>query len=421
LRFKNEEFIMKFIDTGDPDILQTRRGGGWLMLFGLPFLLTGLFVIGFPFLGSPPPGGGPPLVVTVIFGSVFTVLGTALMFGRSGMTINRRKGSIVQWSGLLVPMKKTTYPLGYYDRITIRKDLRRSKKRTYYAYPIALKGSHGTREGIVFDEPTDYPQARRTAEEITTYLRLPLVDTTSGKDVVREPDKLDESIRERAKRTKESVASFHPPPGMRARVTEESGTLVIEIPPQKLTREHYKRMAVLMIIGAAALCAVMGVNNLRHLNAQNLMVYAPLGIFVLLFASRTILRQTRRSCRITASRDMLRVEQRTSKRREVTEIPVDELEDFVMGDANLPAGVCRTPDGRYQAEGLGVPPRDYGGYSGHQVMAGTKLLSKLSLIIRPPGPSITASSDEATVNFGQGLREDELGYIYALIKKKITE
>ena len=203
---------MKFIDTGDPDILQTRRGGGWLMIFGLPFLATGLFVIGFPFLGSPLAGGGPPLIVTVIFGSVFTALGSALMFGRSGTIIDRRKGSIVQWSGLLVPMKKTTYPLGFHDRITIRKDLRRSNKRTYYAYPIVLKGSHGTSEGIVFDEPTDYPQARRTAEEITTFLRLPLVDTTSGKDVIREPDKLDESIRERAKRTKESVASVHPPP-----------------------------------------------------------------------------------------------------------------------------------------------------------------------------------------------------------------
>jgi hypothetical protein len=54
-------------------------------------------------------------------------------------------------------------------------------------------------------------------------------------------------------------------------------------------------------------------------------------------------------------------------------------------------------------------------------MGGTKLLAKLSLIIKPPGPSITASSDKATVNFGKGLREDELRYLYALIKRKITE
>jgi hypothetical protein len=336
------------------------------------------------------------------------------------MIIDRRKRSIVRWSGLLVPMKKTTYPLDYHDRITIRKDLRRSEKQTYYAYPIVLKGSHGVSEGIVFDEPTDYPQARRTAEEITTFLKMPLVDTTSGREVIREPDRLDESICERANRTKEEVATFHPPPGMRARVGEESGTLIIEIPPQRLTIEHYKRMAILMIIGAVALCIVIGFNNLRHLNAHHLVVYAPIGIFVLLFAIRPILRQARSSCCITASRNMLRVEQRTSKRGRVTEIPVDELEDFVIGDANLPAGVSRTPDGRYQAQGVPVSPRHSGGYSDEQVMAGTKLLAKLSLIIRPAGPSITASSDKATVNFGQGLCEEELRYLHALIKKKVT-
>jgi hypothetical protein len=208
---------------------------------------------------------------------------------------------------------------------------------------------------------------------------------------------------------------------MRARVREESGTLIIEIPPQKLTREHYKVMAILMIIGVAALCAVIGVNNLRHLNVQSLMVYAPMGIFALLFAIRPILRKGRSTSCITASRDMLRVEQCSSKRSKITEIPVDELEDFVIGDANLPAGVSRTPDGRYQAVGVAVAPGNSGGYSDQQVVAGTKLLAKLSLIMKTAGPSITASSDKATVNFGQGLREDELRYLYALIKKKITE
>ncbi len=118
---------------------------------------------------------------------------------------------------------------------------------------------------------------------------------------------------------------------------------------------------------------------------------------------------------------MLKVEKRTSNRRKVTEIPVDELEDFVMGDADLPAGVLKTPDGHYQAEGVRVHRRKYGGYSDQQVVVGTKLLAKLSLVMKPPGPSITASSDKATVNFGKGLREDELRYLYALIKKKMTE
>jgi len=412
---------MEFIDTGDPDILQTRRGGGFLIFFGLPFLLSGLFIIGFSFWDPPGGGGVAPLLVTVIFGSIFTAVGAAMMFGRSGMIIDRRKGTLVRWSGLLVPMKKTTHLLDNHDQITIQKELRRGEKRTYYVYPVVLKGSHGAAEGIVFAEPTDYPEARRTAEEITAFLKLPLVDATTGKEVVREPDKLDETIRERARRTNERVETFDPPPNMRARIQEESRTLIIEVPPQKLSREHYKRMGILLIIGVVAGSVVFGIDNLRHFKPSELIFYAPMGICILLFASRTILRQTRRSFLITVSRNLLRVEKRNSRRREVTEIPVDELEDFVMGDANLPAGVSRTPDGRYQAVGVAVSPGNPGGYSDQQVVAGTKLLAKLSFLISPPGPSITASSDKATVNFGKGLREDELRYLYALIKKKITE
>lgn len=134
-----------------------------------------------------------------------------------------------------------------------------------------------------------------------------------------------------------------------------------------------------------------------------------------------ILLQTRRSFRITASRDLFRVEERYSIRRKVTEIPVDELEDLVMGDANLPIGVSRTPDGRYQAEGVPVSLGNSGGFSDRQVMIGMKVYGMLSPIFNPPGPSITARGDKATVNFGKGLREDELRYLCALIKKKIAE
>lgn len=391
------------------------------LIFGLPFLLFGLFIGSLSFGWFPSKGTPPPWFVTAIFGSVFTLIGVALTFGRSGMVIDRRKGTVMYWYGLLVPMKRTWRRLHYYNRLTIQKDLRRAEKRTYYAYPIVLKGSRGATEGIVFAEPTDYPQARRTAEEIATFLKLPLVDTTSGREVIREPEKLSESVRERAKRTGERVMALDPPPGMTARVREEFGTLIIEIPPQKVTIEHYKRMAILAMIGFAAAFVFLGGRNLRHLGPHDLMVYAPIGLCILLFVSRPIRLQRLRSYRITVSRDMLRVEKHTSNRPRVTEIPVNELEDFVMGDADLAGGVSKTPDGSYRAIGQRVPHSNSGGDSNQQVMAGTKLLAKFSLIINPPGPSLTATSDKATVNFGKGLREDELRYLYALIKKKITE
>ena len=98
---------MKFIDTGNPHTLQTRRGGGLALIFGLPFLAFGLFIGSLSFGWFPSEGTPPPWFVCAIFGSVFTLIGVALTFGRSGMVIDRRKGTVMYWYGLLVPMKKT--------------------------------------------------------------------------------------------------------------------------------------------------------------------------------------------------------------------------------------------------------------------------------------------------------------------------
>ena len=40
---------MKFIKTGDPYILKTRRGGGIAMIFGICFLLTGILIVSLSF------------------------------------------------------------------------------------------------------------------------------------------------------------------------------------------------------------------------------------------------------------------------------------------------------------------------------------------------------------------------------------
>ena len=79
----------------------------------------------------------------------------------------------------------------------------------------------------------------------------------------------------------------------------------------------------------------------------------------------------------------------------------------------------RTRGGGYQDKNVRGFVHKTGGHSDQQSMTWTNLLAKLSLTM--PSPSITASSDKATVNFGKGLREDELRYLYGLIKRKITE
>ena len=388
---------VKFVETGDPDIMQTRRGGGLPSLFGLPFLLTGLLVIGVSLEDEV-----APWYVTLSFGAVFLLLGAVLCFGRSGLIIDRRRGTLVRWSGLLVPMKKSTQLLAYYDRITLRSELRRGEHRMYRAYPILLAGTRGAPEAILFTDPADYAHARKTAERISRFLQLPLVDTTSGQEVIRDPDELDDSVRDRAKRNADGFAVAAPPPGMRARIREDAGNLVVDIPRRKLGFEHARAMAVLVLIGAAAAFLALGVGDSRDFEGSDLILHAPIALAIPLFAIRAVLRQTRKSARITVSREMLEVEKCDSRGRRVTRIPVDELETFAVGN---PDRQCEAPDGP-------------GGRSDAQVVAGRRLLANLYLI--EIGPSITASSDEGTVSFGRGLGEEELLHLHALIEKKLA-
>ena len=65
---------MKQIGTNDPDILKFRTGGGCLMIFGLPFLLTGLLVLSTLLEVLPLEGTLPPWYIAVPFGAVFGIV-----------------------------------------------------------------------------------------------------------------------------------------------------------------------------------------------------------------------------------------------------------------------------------------------------------------------------------------------------------
>ena len=66
---------MAYVDQGDPDLLVFRSGGGLLTLFGLPFLLAGLFVIALTLGLVSIEGDVPPLAFGLPFGGIFAAVG----------------------------------------------------------------------------------------------------------------------------------------------------------------------------------------------------------------------------------------------------------------------------------------------------------------------------------------------------------
>jgi len=169
-----------FTQTNDPDILKMKRGSGCLSVSGLPFLLAGLFVLQIPSGFIPVEIEEGPIILALIMplGLVFTIAGAALVFVRNGITVNRRSRTITQWWGLFVPMKRTEYRLDAFECVCL--DLHAGDRDSGDVCVINLIGS-GHSAPFYIPSPDDYESARRTAEQLSHFLDIPLKNIAAEK------------------------------------------------------------------------------------------------------------------------------------------------------------------------------------------------------------------------------------------------
>ena len=402
----------------DAGTLETRSGGGCLSLFGIPFLMAGLFIMTIP-LGLIPfeerPEGPLFTVLIVLFGSVFAVVGAALVFGRSGIILDRGRGRIVRWWGLLVPMRRVEHMLDSVRQVEM--DFSRGDSDSADTWPVKLSGE-GIAKPITVVQPTGFAEARQAAEELARFLRKPLVDTSAGERVTRDPEHLDEPWRDRVRRTGQAKAPVPPePPGMRTRVERTAEGYVFHIPGPPLRWFHY--LPVLFPVVFAAAVAWFFLPALLRLPMPDVIRYVVLGFIGLFFvagpvvsALLNVLRLKNRFERVTVTKAFLRVESLKQGKRSAVEIPVDELEDLVAPAARSLMDSVEVP-GMKKA-----PPGD----TGTPRMPDGRPVPRLLLSIMKTAGSrgITARSDRAVAEFAAGLDEAETAYLFALTRAAIA-
>ena len=401
----------------DAGTLEFRSGGGCLSIFGLPFLLAGLFVMQIP-LGIIPLEGSPgplPSVFVVLFGSVFAAVGAGLVFGRSGIILDRGRGRITQWYGLLVPMKRTETMLDAIRQVEMNFSAGDSDSAA--TWPVCLSGE-GIAKPIVVVQPVDFAEARQVAEELSRFLRKPLADSSTGERVTRDPDNLDEPYRDRARRTGEAATAVPPEPrGMRTRVERTGDGYVFHIPGPPISGLHY--IPVLFPVAFAGAVAWFFLPALLTLPMPDFIRYVALGFIGLFFiagpvvsALLNVLRLKNQFERITVTKAFLRVEVLKQGKRSAVEIPVDELEDLVA------------PTTRSLMETIEVPGMKKAslGNTGTPRMPDGRPIPRwlLSLMKMQGSKGITARSDKAVVEFAGGLDEAEVAYLFALTRKTIA-
>jgi hypothetical protein len=409
---KNAPFYYK-----DAGTLEFRSGGGCLSIFGLPFLLAGLFVMQI-LLGIIPMEGSPgplPSVFVILFGSVFAAVGAGLVFGRSGIILDRGRGRVVQWWGLLVPMKRSEHMLDAIRHVEM--NFNSGDSDSAATWPVCLSGE-GIAKPIAVVQPVNFAEARHVAEELSRFLRKPLVDSSTGERVTRDPDRLDESYRDRARRTGEAAAVVPPePPGMRSRVERAGEGLTLHIPGPPMSGLHY--LPALIPLAFAGAVAWFFLPAILTLPMPDWIRYFFLGFIGLFFIAGpvvstllNVLRMKNQFERVTVTKAFLRVEALKQGKRSTVEIPVDELEDFVAPTTRALMDTIEVPGMKKVPLGNTGTPRMPDGRPVPRFL--------LSLMKMKGSKGIMARSDKTVVEFAGGLDEAEVAYLFALIRKTIA-
>ena len=401
----------------DQATLEMRSGGGCISIFGLPFLLVGIFIMQIP-LGIIPVqrSGTLPAIFVVLIGCVFAAVGACLVFGRSGIILDRGRGSIIQWYGLLVPMKRTEYLLESVGQVEI--NFANGDSKSAATWPVTLVGE-SIAKPISVSQPTSFIEARQVAEELARFLRKPLVDYSTGEKVTHDPEHLDESYRDRVRRTGEAVSSLPPePPNIRSQVERTGEGLIINIPALANSRFQYIPVYFSLIFAGGV--AWFFLRPILMFTMPEFIRNIFLGFFGLFFiavpvisALRTVYRRKKEFERITVTKAFLRLEALKQGKSITMEIPTAELEDLVApttrgamntievsGMKRVPLGNTGTPR---MPDGRPVP----------------RFLVSLMKMVGSRG--IIARSDKTLIGFAAGLDEAEVTWLFALIRKTIAE
>lgn len=387
-----------------PDQMRFRKGGGCLAIFGLPFFLMGLLCTFLAFKGELKTESGETaspwmaLVITVPFMAV----GGGLMFGRAGVDIDRRRGKVTSWWGLMVPLRSKHAELTEFTHVTVRRKVIRNKNSTSIVYPIALARSG---DDLDCETHSDYTKSRTRAEELAKFVGLNLHDSTGGQTVIHEADYLDESVADRAKRLGLAVEWPELPAGSAIQYETVGESAVIRLPPPGF-QWFYLVMAVpaLIFVGFFVFTFLIPFTSMSDdmpagiriffYGFMSLFIILPLGGVLVPAFRGSSLRET-----VAASWQGIQIERKGLIGTKKWTFPAEELEELMVNRPNFSA----VPD----AIRVNLGP----------------IVKALSTARRSgQAPGLRLRSDRELCTFGAALSDDELDWLekaltYILVHK----
>jgi len=366
---------MRLRETGDPDVIAIRSIAQHWVLLGVVLLVLGFFlatsiVDALP-LGRKAVAEEWRNVGRFVVPAI--VIGIACVTWRRGIVLNRSIRTATSWWGFGFPWKTAEHSLGVHHRVKLW------QRSSFSVFSICLSG--GEDRDIAIGQTARYRKARRIAETVAKHLELVLSDSSSGGEVVRQPEDVDRPFGELSESAVQFSRMPEPPEDMRAMISIEDEAVVIKMPRAFL---HSQSIDLLMRLAAVVFILVGTIHyglkegdDVIGALAGTAILFGPglmLGLWALVRAIQRL--------EIRASPEGLELRRYWPFPGFPKRIPASELEEFV-----LQTGV-RSKDRRTRKETVHA--------------------------------QILARSDRRTLIFGECLPEEELQYVHAIVGQVLT-
>lgn len=235
-----------------PDLLEIKKGGGCLAIFGLPFFLAGIFMLLIA-TGLLPVSNAdevPWIANVVIFfmGLIFSGVGLALIWGRSWTSIDRKRRRIYLAKGLLKPMQSQVYDLDNYHRLILKHDPGDSDSAETFS--LLLGSETGFAELSLYSS-SFYGDARDQAKLLMDFLNLPLYDRSTDHEELFRPHE----IEPKQSATASDITAYVPELSCRISESEDEFRVAFRGTPVRSSQ-------ILMMLFPIAIFCVFGYNFL---------------------------------------------------------------------------------------------------------------------------------------------------------------
>ncbi len=382
-----------------PGRIEVREGGGCMAAFGLPFLGAGLFML-LASTGVVRLQGGETaqwflMPVLLFMGLAFTLVGGALVFGRSWTTLSSGDRTVVMQMGLLAPMSTKTYRVDDYNAVMV--DFVRGDSDSSDQYPVSLRGRTGGT--LQLFSSTNYADARERAIAIGGLFHLEVHDSSTGRPVRQSAAQADMSLQHRQRIEHQRDELVVRPTPMRSDVSEAHGVVTIVIPKSRV----HPAMFLLFLIPIAVPVMLVGpfLQFFRQSHTPDVVSWIFTGFLVLAFGVlpahsglRAFLESRRGRTVVTASTAGVRIEERRVwKTRTLASLASTEIMDI-----DCPA-----------AESLAAP----------MVGEGTARVLRIVRKLSKSG-GVTIKTRTGLTTFGQGLDDPEVRYLHYVVRHALV-